>query len=46
MTDWISRNEKQNKSYAYDHEVPGSKKAMLHYKVIAVRTIIRSLRLI
>lgn len=34
LTDWISRNEKQNKSYAYDHEVPGSKKAMLHYKVI------------
>ncbi len=34
LADWISRNEKQNKSYAYDHEVPGSKKAMLHYKVI------------
>lgn len=34
LTDLISRNEKQNKSYAYDHEVPGSKKAMLHYKVI------------
>lgn len=34
LTDRISRNEKQNKSYAYDHEVPGSKKAMLHYKVI------------
>lgn len=34
LTDWISRNEKQNKSYVYDHEVPGSKKAMLHYKVI------------
>lgn len=34
LTDWINRNEKQNKSYAYDHEVPGSKKAMLHYKVI------------
>jgi 23S rRNA pseudouridine1911/1915/1917 synthase len=28
------RNEQQNKSYAYDHEVPRSKKAMLRYKVI------------
>lgn len=34
LTDWICRNEKQNKSYAYDHEVPNSKKAMLHYRVI------------
>lgn len=34
LTHWIKRNEKQNKSYAYDHEVPGSKKAMLHYRVI------------
>ncbi len=34
LTDWIRRNEKQNKSYAYDSEVPNSKKAMLHYKVI------------
>lgn len=33
LTDWIRRNEKQNKSYAYDREVPNSKKAMLHYKV-------------
>ena len=32
---WIVRNEKQNKSYAYDREKPGSKKAMLHYKVIS-----------
>ena len=31
---WLTRNEKQNKSYAYDHEVPGSKKAMLKYRVI------------
>lgn len=31
---WIVRNEKQNKSYAYDREVPGSKEAVLHYKVI------------
>lgn len=35
LTHWITRNEKQNKSYAYDKEVPGSKKAMLRYKVIS-----------
>jgi len=34
LTHWLVRNEKQNKSYAYDHEVPRSKKAMLDYKVI------------
>lgn len=34
ITHWIVRNEKQNKSYAYDHEVLGSKKAVLHYHVI------------
>ncbi|MCQ2075814.1 MAG: RNA pseudouridine synthase [Bacteroidaceae bacterium] len=34
LTHWLVRNEKQNKSYAYDHEVPNSKKAILHYKVI------------
>lgn len=34
LTDWLVRNEKQNKSYAYDHEVPNSKKAILKYKVI------------
>ena len=32
---YIVRNEKQNKSYAYDMEKPNSKKAILHYKVIA-----------
>ena len=31
---WLTRNEKQNKSYAYDREVPGSKKAMLKYRMI------------
>ena len=31
---WLTRNEKQNKSYAYDHEVPRSKKAVLRYRVI------------
>jgi 23S rRNA pseudouridine1911/1915/1917 synthase len=30
----LVRNEKQNKSYAYDREVPNSKKAILHYRVI------------
>ena len=34
LTHWLVRNEKQNKSYAYDHEVPRSKKAILHYQVI------------
>ena len=34
LTHWLVRNEKQNKSYAYDHEVPRSKKAVLHYRVI------------
>lgn len=34
LTHWIVRNEKQNKSYAYDREVKNSKKAILHYKVI------------
>lgn len=34
LTHWLVRNEKQNKSYAYDKEVPGSKKAILDYKVI------------
>lgn len=32
LTGWLVRNEKQNKSYCYDHEVPGSKKAVLCYK--------------
>ena len=31
---WIVRNEKQNKSYAYDHEVPNSKRALLRYRVM------------
>lgn len=34
LTDWLVRNEKQNKSYAYDHEVPNAKKAVLNYRVI------------
>ena len=34
LTHWLTRNEKRNKSYAYDHEVPHSKKAMLRCRVI------------
>jgi 23S rRNA pseudouridine1911/1915/1917 synthase len=36
LTNWLVRNEKQNKSYVYDHEKPGAKKAILKYKVIGV----------
>ena len=35
ITHWLTRNEQQNKSYAYDHEVPHSKKAQLRYRVLA-----------
>lgn len=34
LTHYLLRNEKQNKSYAYDKEVPQSKKAVLHYRLI------------
>ena len=34
LENWLTRNEKQNKSYAYDHEVPNSKRALLRYRVI------------
>lgn len=34
LVHWLVRNEKQNKSYAYDHEVPNSKRAILHYRLI------------
>ena len=34
LTHWLVRNEKQNKSYAYDHEVPHSKKSILKYRLI------------
>ena len=34
FTDWMVRNEMQNKSYAYDTEKPNSKKAILRYKLI------------
>ena len=35
LTHWLVRNEKQNKSYAYDREVPHSKKAMLRYRLLS-----------
>ena len=35
LTHWLTRNEKQNKSYAYDHEVPNSKKAVLKYRMLS-----------
>ncbi len=35
LTHYLVRNEKQNKSYAYAEEVKNSKKAVLHYKLIA-----------
>ena len=34
LVHWLVRNEKQNKSYAYDTERPNAKKAILHYRVI------------
>ena len=34
LVHWLVRNEKQNKSYAYDHEKPSAKKAVLKYRVI------------
>lgn len=34
LVHWVRRNEKQNKSYAYDQEKPDTKKAVLHYRVI------------
>lgn len=35
LTHWMVRNEKQNKSYAYNTEKPDSKKAILNYRVLA-----------
>ena len=34
LENWIVRNEKQNKSYAYNREVPNSKRALLRYRVL------------
>ncbi|MBR4240334.1 MAG: RNA pseudouridine synthase [Prevotella sp.] len=38
LTHWLRRNEKQNKSYASETEKPGSKRAVLKYKVISAST--------
>lgn len=35
LTHWLTRNEKTNTARAYDREVPGSKKAILDYRVVA-----------
>ena len=35
LVNWLIRNEKQNKTFVYDTEKVGAKKAVLHYKVIA-----------
>ena len=35
LVHYIVRNEKQNKSFAYDMEKPNSKRAILHYKIVA-----------
>ena len=35
LENWLVRNEKQNRSYAYDKEVPGSKQAILNYRLVA-----------
>lgn len=35
LTNWLVRNEKQNKSYAYNREVPNAKQAVLNYRMVA-----------
>lgn len=35
LVHWLVRNEKQNRSYASDHEKPDSKRAVLKYRLIA-----------
>lgn len=35
LTDWLVRNERINKTFAYDHEVTGSKKSILIYRVLS-----------
>lgn len=32
---WLVRNEKQNKTYVYDHEVPKAKQARLRYRLLS-----------
>lgn len=35
LVNWLVRNEARNRSFAYDREVPGSKKAILRYRLVA-----------
>ena len=35
LHNWLVRNEKQNKSYAYDRERAGAKEAILEYRLLA-----------
>jgi len=35
LENWLVRNEKQNKSYAYSQEKPNSKKAILKYRTLS-----------
>lgn len=35
LTNWLVRNEKQNKSYAYNREMPNAKQAVLNYRMVA-----------
>ena len=35
LTHWLTRNEKQNKAYAHNKEVPGAKKAILDYHKVS-----------
>ncbi len=35
LTHWLTRDERNNKAKAYDREVPGSKQAILDYRLIA-----------
>ena len=35
LTGWLTRNEKQNKSYVHQREVHGAKKAVLSYRLIS-----------
>lgn len=34
LEQYLIRNEQQNKSYVYDQERPGAKKAILHYRLV------------
>lgn len=38
LVHWLTRNEKQNKSYAHDHEVKNSKRAELDYRILGATT--------